>query len=306
MKIDVIIPVYKPNDKFLSLLNMLMNQSVSINKIIVANTEKKFFDKFVSDTGFDISKYNIDLFHVTEAEYDHGKTRDEAIKRSDADIVVLMTQDAVPKNDKLIENLTKNLSGKVAVSYARQLPGEDSGILETISREFNYPDKSRIKTKEDIDALGIKAFFCSDVCAAYRRDIYYEVGGFVLHTIFNEDMIFAYNAINEGYSVSYEAEACVYHAHKYTCMQQLRRNFDLGVSQADHPEVFLNVKSEAEGKKLVKAAFKRLIKQKRPLMFIPFCVQCGFKLYGYKMGKRYQSLSMKRVLRLTGTKNYWR
>ena len=29
------------------------------------------------------------------------------------------------------------------------------------------------------------------------------------------------------------------HSHQYTNWQQLRRNFDLGVSQADHPEVYV-------------------------------------------------------------------
>ncbi len=35
-------------------------------------------------------------------------------------------------------------------------------------------------------------------------------------------------------------------------MQQFHRNFDLGVSQAEHPEVFEGVPSEGEGIRLVK------------------------------------------------------
>ena len=54
---------------------------------------------------------------------------------------------------------------------------------------------------------GIKTFFCSNVCAAYRREIYEELGGFVRHTIFNEDMIYAAKAVEAGYSVAYAADA---------------------------------------------------------------------------------------------------
>lgn len=36
--------------------------------------------------------------------------------------------------------------------------------------------------------MGIKTFFCSDVCAAYRVDLFHKLGGFESPVIFNEDM----------------------------------------------------------------------------------------------------------------------
>ena len=36
-----------------------------------------------------------------------------------------------------------------------------------------------------------KTYFCSNVCAAYKKSIYEEIGGFVKKAIFNEDMIYA-------------------------------------------------------------------------------------------------------------------
>ena len=71
----------------------------------------------------------------------------------------------------------------------------------------------------------------------YRRSIYEKLGGFVKHTIFNEDMIFAGKLIQEGYAIAYVAEARVFIPTNYTNCQQLHRNFDLAVSQADHPEI---------------------------------------------------------------------
>lgn len=138
------------------------------------------------------------------------------------------------------------------MAYARQLPREDSTPVESYTREFNYPAKSRIKSAADLDSLGIKTFFCSNVCAAYRREIYEELGGFVRHTIFNEDMIYAAKAVEAGYSVAYAADAQVVHSHNYTNGQQFHRNFDLGVSQAEHPEIFAAYPSESEGKRMVK------------------------------------------------------
>jgi rhamnosyltransferase len=193
----------------------------------------------------------------------------------------------------------------VAVAYARQLPYEDCREIEKYTRGFNYPDSSRIKSKDDINELGVKTFFCSNVCAAYNREIYEELGGFVKKAIFNEDMIFAGHAVNAGYRVAYEAEALVYHSHNYTCMQQFRRNFDLGVSQAQHPEIFKAVSSESEGMRLVKrtAAYLAEIKKKRLIPYL--IVSSGFKYIGYQLGKRYESLPEGMVLWCSSNKAYW-
>ena len=65
-----------------------------------------------------------------------------------------------------------------------------------------------------------------------------KMGGFVTKTIFNEDMICAGTMIQKGYSVVYAADARVYHSHNYSCREQFRRNFDNGVSQAQHADIF--------------------------------------------------------------------
>lgn len=121
--------------------------------------------------------------------------------------------------------------------------------IEYYTRIFNYPLESRVKTKEDLDTLGIKTFFCSNVCSAYRRSEYDAMGGFEHKTIFNEDMIMASKMIEDGKAVAYQADARVWHWHDYKAIQQLHRNFDLAVSQVDHGGLFLKVRSESEGVK---------------------------------------------------------
>jgi rhamnosyltransferase len=153
--------------------------------------------------------------------------------------------------------------------------------------------------------MGIKTFFCSNVCAAYRRDVYEKLGGFVRHTIFNEDMIYAAAAIRAGYGIAYEAGAQVVHSHNYTNIQQLRRNFDLGVSQAQHPEVFGAASSESEGKRLVGDTWRYLKKRKRLYRFPGFCVQCAFKYAGYLLGKHYRMLPRGLILKITANREYW-
>lgn len=306
MQVDVIIPVYKPDESFLELIESLEHQSEPIHHIFIMNTEEKYIRKFLYGAG-GLEKYrNVTVHNLSKKEFDHGKTRHTGVMKSDAEAFIMMTQDAMPADEHLVENLMDMLAlDNVAVAYARQLPREGAGPLEAYTRLFNYPEESRVKTKEDLPELGIKTYFCSNVCAAYRRDVYDFIGGFIRHTIFNEDMIYAASVIKEGYSIAYAADAMVYHSHDYTCKQQFHRNFDLGVSQADHPEVFDDVPSEKEGIKSVKAtaAYLRSIKKSSKIPYL--YLQSAYKYAGYYLGKRYRKLSRKMILSCTMNKEYW-
>ena len=217
MTVDVIIPTYKPDQRFFELIALLDKQTFPISHIRIINTEEKYFEKIIYGRRYEEEYRNLCVTHISKREFDHAATRSHAVAHSDADIFVMMTMDAYPKDTHLIENLVKALvPDNVAVSYARQLANPDAGMIEQFTRNYNYPDTSCMKSKEDIEKLGIKTFFCSDVCAAYKRDIFDRLGGYPDHAIFNEDMIYAHKAIMAGYSIAYAADACVYHSHNYT------------------------------------------------------------------------------------------
>ena len=246
--VDVIILVYRPNESLRILLRRLDRQSVKPERIILINTEEKFWNSKLI-RGLD----RVEVYHVSKAEFDHAATRRKAAELSDAEYMMFLTQDALPANSKLIERLLEAFKdNEVAAAYARQLPKKNCNSIECYSRAFNYPKRSFIRTKEDVQKLGIRAYFFSDVCAVYRKTDYISLGGFVERAIFNEDMLFAANALKHGKKTAYVAEAQVYHSHNYGNLQYFRRNFDLGVSQAEHPEIFAAVSSEKEGIKLVK------------------------------------------------------
>jgi len=305
-RVDVIIPTYKPDEKFLTLVERLEKQTKKPDRIIVMNTEQKYYDRLIYGSHFQDEYKNLEVYHISKREFDHGRTRHMAMKRADGEFVLFMTQDAVPEDNKLIEHLLSAFKDEaVAVAYARQIPSKDSSVIESYTREFNYPAVSMVKSAEDIERLGIKTFFCSNVCAMYRKSAYEELGGFVRHTIFNEDMIFAAEAVKSGYKIAYKAEARVIHSHNYTNMGQLKRNFDMGVSQADHPEIFAGVSSKDEGAKLVKQTADYLRKSGNRRQIGKLYLQSGCKYLGYLLGKNYKKLPKKLVGRLTSNKAFW-
>lgn len=305
-KVDVIITTYKPDSKFLDLMDKLAHQTVPINKIIIMNTEQKYFDRLTYGTPFSKNYKNVLVRHLSKREFDHGRTRNNGVRLSDAQIFIMMTQDAVPADEHMVEELLQGLQQEnVAAAYARQLASPSCSEAEKYTRNFNYPEEGMVKTKADIETIGIKTFFCSNVCAAYRRDIFDALGGFVKHTIFNEDMIYAAGAIRAGYGIAYRPEAKVYHSHDYTNGEQFHRNFDLGVSQAQHPEVFADIPSESEGIRLVKMTAAHLKEQKKSAQIPGLMIKSGFKYIGYILGKNYKRLPQKMVVRCSSNKEYW-
>lgn len=305
-KVDVIIPTYKPDKTFLELMDKLAHQTVPIHRIIIMNTEQKYFDRLTYGTPFTKKYKNVQVRHLSKREFDHGRTRNSAVRLSDAEVFIMMTQDAVPADEFMVEELLRGLAQEnAAAAYARQLAWDASSEAEKFTRNFNYPDEAAFRTEADIEKIGIKAFFCSNVCAAYHRDIFDALGGFIKHTIFNEDMIFAAKAIHAGYGIAYQPGAKVFHSHDYTNREQFRRNFDLGVSQAEHPEVFAGIRSESEGMKLVKMTIAHLKEKKMTPQIPGVIIKSGFKYMGYLLGKNYKKLPKKAVVKCSSDRAYW-
>lgn len=302
MKVDAVIPAYKPGLDLRELVEKLLDQTVRLGRIIIINTDREFFDE---------KEYLIapavEVVHITRHEFDHAGTRDMGLRMSDADYVLFMTMDAIPKDNYLVEKLLSGFrrADNIAVSYARQLPKKDCNRIEQITREFNYPAQSRVQTSDDIKELGIKAYFCSDVCAMYDTSIYRSLGGFKAPAIFNEDMVYAAGALDAGYAVSYCADALVYHSHNYTGRQYYRRNFDLGVSQADHPEIFERFNVKGTGMQLVRKSLAQICRRGTPAEIIRLVYYSGMKYLGFRKGKNYHKLSLKSCLKHTSDKEYW-
>ena len=300
--VDVMIPTYKPGQEFAELLPRLLEQTYPIRSIRVVNTGKKFWNP-----AWEQLSDKIMVEHIRPSEFDHGGTRRAMAESSDADLLLFMTQDAMPYDNACVEHLVEKFSlPHVKAAYARQLPRDDCRTLERFTRGFNYPEESDIKDAGDLPKLGVKTFFCSNVCAMYDRRTYEELGGFVESTLFNEDMIYAGTMAKRGYGIAYAADACVIHSHNYSCRQQFHRNFDLGVSQADHPEIFEGVPSEGEGLRLVKKSLAYLIKTGHIWLVPKLAGQSGFKYMGYFLGKRYKKLPKKVILFCTMNREYWK
>lgn len=295
---DVIIPVYRPKKEFYANVVKLCRQNIRPEKIIIINTYVKgapsaevIADRLSRLESVQRSRVQLVVEDITPEEFDHGKTRNYGASKSSADFILFMTQDAVPADNKLAANLMKALSGKKnGAAYARQLPKKDASYLERVTRDYNYPDINIVRSLRDLQSVGIKAIFLSDVCAMYKKSIFDSLGGFVNKTTFNEDMIFAKKLLQAGYRTAYRSDARVYHSHSYSIGEQFRRSFDNGASHADYADVFKGISSEGEGMRYVFYVISRACGEKKYGIIPKFVIESAARYAGFFLGEHYRKL----------------
>jgi rhamnosyltransferase len=248
------------------------------------------------------------VLSIDPASFDHGGTRRMAVDQlTDADFVVFLTQDAVLADPQSLEHLIRCFDDLgVAAAYGRQLPRPGAGAIERHARQFNYPGVSQVRSLADARTLGIRAAFCSNTFAAWRRSALLAAGGFPSPCILGEDMLAAARLLQAGSKVAYCADACVVHSHGLSVVQEARRYFDTGVMHADNPWLSAAFGSAGgEGRRFVGTEIGYLATH-GALLRIPEAVfRDAVKLGAYRMGRLYRRLPQGWCRRMSMNPSYW-
>jgi rhamnosyltransferase len=244
---------------------------------------------------------------VARAKFNHGGTRQMAAEMlPDAEILVYMTQDAVLAGPNELANLFAVFKDpQVGAACGRQLPRQGAKAIEAHARSFNYPETSNMRTLASREQLGIKATFLSNSLAAYRRSALMDVGGFPTNVILGEDMITAARLLLAGYKVAYVAEACAYHSHCYTQIQEFKRYFDIGVLHSREAWLLEEFgRASGEGKRFVISELQYL--RKKDAWQVPSAlVRTGIKLLGYRLGRMEAWLTLGAKRQLSMHSKFW-
>lgn len=282
MEISVIIPTLNAEHEIDGLLIALEHQSIQPVEILIVDSASE--DKTIELVR---QHERVRLLEIDRQAFNHGTTRDMALRKSSGDFVCFLTQDAVPVSGDYLKRLVAPMveDSSIALVSGRQLPKADARRFEQLVREFNYPDSPSVRSKGDLGQFGIKTFFASDTCSAYRRSSYLECGGFD-HVNTNEDMLMAARFIASGLKVAYEPRAEVYHSHNLTPSEQFARNRAVGFFLETHADDLVHASEIGEGGRLVKAVSSQLLREGNLVEFIAFGVDCCARLLGNRAGRR--------------------
>ena len=225
-------------------------------------------------------KYNV----IKKQEFSHSLSREKVARNSIANIVVFITQDVkIEKADWLERLATPIVNGEAEACYSRQLC--DNNTIERYTRECNYPSQSVIKSKNDIEKLGLNTFFFSDASSAIKTETFKELNGFDGKDFpTNEDMYIAYKLITNGYKIKYCADSEVVHSHKFTLKQQYKRYYDTGKFFKQN-EYLNEYKVNKSGGKLAVYVLKRAWQEKNWKVLFDFIPNMTARFIGMKVGK---------------------
>ena len=257
MSFVVIVPTLNAGELWTTWINAIKSQSLKPDSVLVIDSGSEDDTvRLAKEAGFHVQL-------LPAGTFNHGGTRKQAVlQNQNHEFVVFLTQDAILADSNAFQNILLPFGDElVAAVCGRQLPNNTAGAVATHARMFNYPATSCVRTYADRQIYGVRAAFLSNSFAAYRSGALLELGSFPDDVIFGEDMYVAVKILKAGYKLAYAADACVYHSHDYSVVQEFRRYFDMGVFHAREPWIRRELGSaEGEGLKFVISESKYLLK----------------------------------------------
>jgi Undecaprenyl-phosphate galactose phosphotransferase WbaP len=300
MNISIIIPTLNAEKHFPTFQEAIKTQSVQPYEIIVIDSQS------TDNTVRLFEEMGARVLTIQRSQFQHGKVRNMGAKESKGEILIFMTQDAIPADEYWLENLAQPIrNGKAEATFARQIPYEDANPLEQYARAANYPSESRIVSQRDIESLGGRAYFFSNSCSAIKKDIFEVLGGFTTGTIMNEDMLFAAKFLKNSYRIAYCANAVVNHSHNYRFSQTFKRYFDIGVVMKQAQYELGSLALGKTGVSYVKGLIHHLVKQKHFFLIPAALWESVVKWFGFNLGLLYQILPQSILKRLSMHGTYW-
>ena len=299
MNISIICPIYNA-EKYIIRLNESLNKqkNVYVNEITYILTKS-------NDNSEEILKTIGASYSIIDTKYfSHSLTREEYAYKCRGDIIVFITQDIIIEDDMFLYKLTQCIENdECEASFARQIC--DNMSIERYTRMNNYPNRSRIVSKKDIESLGINAYFFSDAASAIKKSVFIKLNGYDRKKLLtNEDMYFAYKLINSGYRIKYCSDAEVIHSHNYSYKSLFKRYFDQGVFLKQYSYIEESgSNSSAIG--LLKTVLINSIKEKNISVVLEIIPNFVIRFIANKLGHNYEKMTSKKILKYTSNPNYW-
>ncbi|MGG8071239.1 glycosyltransferase [Klebsiella aerogenes] len=302
MKYFIAIPTYNGGELWhQTIKNITQYSPADVFVHVIDSSSKDDTASLASEAGFDI-------LTIAGDDFNHGGTRNLAVKEyiDDYDVVIFLTQDAIPESGFIEEIISVFDDEEVASAYGRQLPHLNANPIARHARNFNYPTKGYVADKTSIAKMGLKTVFMSNSFSAYRLSVFKKLGGFPSDTILCEDMFYTAKAVMAGYKNVYAANAKVRHSHNYTPIEEFKRYFDIGVFHTDQPWIRDNFGGAGgEGTKFIISELKFLIAN--GISWLPLAMINNFmKIVGYKLGQNYKKLPKVIIKKCSMHKRFWK
>lgn len=226
MKASVVLPTKNGEEYLEEVLRAIFSQQVDFEFEVVV------IDSGSSDRTREIlSRHPVTLLEISPLEFNHGETRNKAIRHARGEFIALLTQDATPANPHWLQNLVDAFDDpQVAGVFGPHLTRRDCDPIEArnlVQHFLNFgTGRTRyqiVSQEEYLSKQGLYDFF-SNCNSCLRRSVWERIP--FRTTNMSEDQMWAQDILKAGYIKVYEPGAAVYHSHTYTPWVFMKRAFD--------------------------------------------------------------------------------
>lgn len=232
MRASIIIPTLNGGPFLIKCVNSILSQSVIVDsEIIIIDSEST--DGSIQKCCDLIEKKAIKhkIISIKQKDFNHGSSRNLAIKHSCGEIVVLLTQDAIPYNSLWLSNLIMNFEAdsQIVGVFGRHKAHKNHPyiIQRDIENHFSFMEQTPIRLIDDIDeynrdeTLRQKLHFFSNNNSAIRRSTWEKIP--FPPVGFGEDQTWAKIVLEMGFKTFYCKDSVVYHSHYYGIAETFKR-----------------------------------------------------------------------------------
>jgi len=177
-----------------------------------------------------LKRHGFQVRVIDKNHFNHGATRDRAIADTQGELVVLLTQDAVPADDRWLPSLIEVFEDpQVAAAYCKQIPRDDCNpfIAQRLA-EWTAGRSERIDQR-----LGEVAFDALEPMERLQLCAYDNVAGCVRRSAwqpvqfgeraFGEDVAFGKRLIMSGQTITFQPASAVVHSHNRSPREEGKR-----------------------------------------------------------------------------------
>ena len=223
--VSVVIPTLNAEPFLQGILEAVFSQEpTSPSEVILV-------DSMSTDATRDIAASDPRVGVVPITNFSHGRARNLGARAATGEILVMLTQDALPADKQWLAALLAPFADpRVVASYSRQVPRADANPMERFFLERRFPPRPLLRRERHGDGrLTLEDVFFSNVSAAIRREALVS-HPFDEGLIMSEDQQFSRDVIAAGHAVVYQPDSVVIHSHDYSLARCFRRYFDSAYS----------------------------------------------------------------------------
>jgi GT2 family glycosyltransferase len=240
------------NETLVSLLLPLKNQQRDVRELfplILAQKAPARLEIIAVDSGSSdetvlaLEEFGATVVAIDPADFDHGLTRNLAAQHARGDVLLFLSGRSRPADDNWLAPLLSVLEEDPAAAgvCSRVLPQADADLLTVRDGERELSASARRERKAIDDwelyrSLSVEQrrvyLNFHTVGAAVRADALRQVPFRSVETL-GEDLLWAREALEAGWSLWHEPLSAVRHSHDYTLRELFARNVDDGLANRE-------------------------------------------------------------------------